>query len=74
MQVPLSSFIGVNLKYAKDYSKIAEIDIKYSNHLNEISKKEKIDQRVIDAVLAGFINYVGIRNGKDYSINTNHLK
>lgn len=74
MQIPLSSFVGVNLKYAKDFAKIAEMEIKYSNHLNEISKNDHIDQRVIEAVLAWFVNYIGIRNGANYEINTRQLK
>jgi hypothetical protein len=42
--------------------------------MNEIKKDEEIDQRVIDAVLVDFINFIGVKHGIDYALYTSDLR
>ena len=42
--------------------------------MNEIKKDEEIDQKVIDAVLVDFINFIGFKHGIDYALYTSDLR
>jgi hypothetical protein len=59
---------------AKEYSAEARSSLVRNNHMNEIKKDEEIDQRVIDAVLVDFINYIGVTQGVDYGLYTSDLR
>jgi hypothetical protein len=41
--------------------------------MNQIEGGEKVQQRIIDAVLVDFINYIGMKHGIDYGIYTKDL-
>jgi len=61
-------------KYADKYSEEAKTSLVRNNHMNEIKKDEEIDQRVIDAVLVDFINFIGVKHGIDYALYTSDLR
>jgi len=61
-------------KYADTYSEEAKQSLVRNNHMNEIKKDEEIDQRVIDAVLVDFLNFIGFKHGIDYSLYTSDLR
>ena len=58
---------------ACDYSKDAKASLLRNNHMNEIEKDTPLDQKVIDAVLVDFINFIGMQQGVDYAIYTRDL-
>lgn len=57
-------------EYAKEHRKDVQSSITRNNHMNDIQPTEIIQQRVIDAILVDFINYVGIKQGIDYGLYT----
>jgi len=59
--------------FAKDYAKKGVESIKRNNHMNGIPKTETVSQKMVDAVLVDFINYIGVRNCVDYGLNTMDL-
>ena len=42
--------------------------------MNQIEDGEQVQQRIIDAVLVDFINYIGVKHGIDYAMYTKDLK
>ena len=60
-------------KYADEYSIEAKTSLIRNNHMNEI-KNEEIDQKIIDAVLVDFINFIGLKHGVDYALYTTDLR
>jgi len=60
--------------YAKIYRKNAEKSIKLNLHMNNINKEDIIEQKVIDAVLTDYINFVGLKHGCDYGLYTIDLQ
>lgn len=56
--------------FAKDYAKEGVESIKRNNHMNDVPKTETVSQKVVDAVLVDFINYIGVRNCVDYGLYT----
>ena len=61
-------------KCADDYSKDAKKSIARNDHMNDIKIDETIEQKVIDAVLVDYINYIAARNGIDYGLYTSDLR
>lgn len=61
-------------KYASEYSEGAKASLVRNNHMNGIKKDEEVDQRVIDAVLVDFINFIGVKQGIDYALYTSDLR
>lgn len=59
--------------YAKKYRSEAQQSLERNRHMNQIEEGEQVQQRIIDAVLVDFINYVGIKHGIDYGIYTKDL-
>ena len=55
-------------RFAEDYRKDAIDSIKRNNHINEVTKQ--LNQKDIDAVLVGFINYIAMNHGVDYALRT----
>lgn len=55
---------------AKDYAKEGVESIKRNNHMNDVPKTETVSQKVVDAVLVDFINYIGIKYCVDYGLYT----
>lgn len=60
--------------YADKYSEDAKNSLVRNNHMNEINNNEEIEQRIIDAVLVDFINYIGVMHGIDYALYTIDLR
>jgi len=44
-----------------------------NNYMNEVELGELVDQRIIDAVLVDFINYLGSIQGVDFGLYTEDL-
>jgi hypothetical protein len=61
-------------EFAKDYRKESQNSLERNRHMNEIEEGEQVQQRIIDAVLTDFINYVGVRHCCDYGLYTSYLK
>ena len=67
---------------AKQYSHKALLSIERNKHMNNLSQKDlqrlkrnqKLIQRLIDALLVDFINFVGTGQCIDYALYTKHLK
>jgi len=59
--------------YAKKYKSEAQESLERNRHMNQIEKGEQIQQRIIDAVLVDFINYIGVKHGIDYAMYTKDL-
>ena len=59
--------------YAKKYRKEAQQSLERNRHMNQIEEGEQVQQRIIDAVLVDFINYVSMKHGIDYGIYTKDL-
>jgi|TARA_R110002153_G_scaffold197760_1_gene351296 hypothetical protein len=59
--------------YAKKYRSEAQQSLERNRHMNQIEEGEQVQQRIIDAVLVDFINYVGMKHGIDYGIYTKDL-
>lgn len=70
----LKSIDLFNLKnYADKYHSKAQTSLIRNNHMNEIKPNEQIEQRIIDAVLVDFINYICSINGIDFALYTSDL-
>ncbi len=59
--------------YAKKYRSEAQKSLERNNHMNQIEDSEQVQQRIIDAVLVDFINYIGVKHGIDYAMYTKDL-
>lgn len=59
--------------FAKDYAKEGAESINRNNHMNDVPKTETVSQKVVDAVLVDFINYIGVRYLVDYGLYTSDL-
>lgn len=59
--------------YAGTYRRISKKSIIRNKHMNNIKKRTKIKQKVIDAILVDFINFIGIENNMDFGLYTKHL-
>lgn len=57
-------------KKAQYYRQDAKASLLRNNHMNEIRANQNIDQKVIDAVLVDFINYIGMKEGIDFGLYT----
>ena len=70
----VKEFLEKTANHAKKYRNEAQESLVRNNHMNEIEAGEQVQQRIIDAVLTDFINYVGMEHGIDYGIYTKDLK
>ena len=60
---------------AREYKAECSDSILRNNHMNSLTLCSKMpSQRVIDAILVDFINYVGASQGLDYRLYTKHLR
>lgn len=67
---------------AKRYRRQALASIERNRHMNDLSRKDivrlkrdrQLTQRVIDALLVGFINAVGVGQCIDYGLYTKDVK
>lgn len=41
--------------------------------MNDVPKTETVSQKVVDAVLVDFINYIGVKHCVDYGLYTSDL-
>ncbi len=67
---------------AADYYRDAAKSIKRNKHMNELDKKDwdkikkempVLAQKIIEATIVDFVNFVGIWQGIDYGLKTKHL-
>lgn len=56
--------------YAREYRQSANDSLRRNDHMNDgvMRERKNLDQEVIDALLADFVNYVGSRQGLDYGL------
>jgi hypothetical protein len=59
--------------FAKDYHLDGTKSVIHNAHMNRLSYEETVEQKVLDAVLVDFINYIGSRYGVDYGLYTKNL-
>lgn len=70
------------VKEAKLYRKKSFKSIRRSNHMNNLSQKDfsrlkknrLLNQKIIDALLVDFINFIGAGQCLDYGLYTKDLK
>jgi len=79
-------FLNILSKRAREYSPDAIASLTRNHHMNDLTGGKiyqdkdniklvvDIDQRVVDAVLVDFINYVGMSMCVDYGLYTKRLK
>ena len=78
----VGELISLLEKEAKKYRKHARISIARNFHMNELTQndiaeltgKKNFADRVIDAALVDFINYVAVGQGCDLGLYVKHLK
>lgn len=61
-------------KMAREYRKDASASVHRNNHMNDLDGSEIIDQKVVDALLVDFVNYIGVYQGVDYGLYTYDLR
>jgi len=61
------------IEHAKEYRRKAQKTLERNNHMNEIEKGEKVQQRIIDAVLTDFINQIAFNSCIDLGLYTSDL-
>lgn len=61
-------------KHLQDYRPEAIASIRRNSHMNEITADTQIEQKVVDAILVDFINFVGMQYCVDYAMYTCDLK
>jgi hypothetical protein len=69
-------FLNICTNYAKDYREEANNIISHNNPvINGIKEDEIIEQRIIDAILCDFINYIGMHQAHpvDFALYTKDL-
>jgi len=59
---------------ARQYRKEAQKSLERNKHMNEIEQGEQVQQRIIDAVLTDFINYLGMKQCLDFGLYTEEIK
>lgn len=62
------------IKRAKEYSKDAQSSLVRNNHMNEIDDGEIVQQRIIDAVVVDYINFIGNKMCMDIALYVEDLK
>ncbi len=70
----VQEFLNILKSNAKEYSIIAKTSIGINRHMNELREGELINQEHIDAVLAGYINFIGMKRGVDLALYAKDLK
>jgi hypothetical protein len=60
--------------FAKEYHSKSVESVKRKNHMNDLTEKDEVSQKVVDAVLADFVNYIGSTRGVDYGLYASDLK
>lgn len=61
-------------RQAQEYRADAQKSLERNRHMNEIEQGEQVQQRIIDAVLTDFINYLGMKQGVDFGLYTEDLR
>lgn len=61
-------------RQAQEYRADAQKSLERNRHMNEIEQGEQVQQRIIDAVLTDFINYLGMKQGADFGLYTEDLR
>jgi len=67
-------FLEALTTFAKTYRKGAKKSIFRNKHMNNLNGKELVTQKIIDALLVDFINYVGVQQCVDYGLYTSDLQ
>jgi hypothetical protein len=61
-------------KMAQEYRVESQKSLERNRHMNEIEQGEQVQQRIIDAVLTDFINYIGMKSCIDFGLYTEDLR
>lgn len=61
-------------QHVKNYRKDAKKSLFRNNHMNDLTKGDKIPQKVIDALLVDFVNYVGMQHCVDWGLYTKDIQ
>ena len=74
----IGEFLDGLSSYAGDYHKEVAASVKKNWHMNDLTKEDlKIDetvlQRIANAVIVDFINFIGARNCVDYALYAKEL-
>lgn len=59
--------------FAKEYSPKGVESIKRNRHMNKVTNENEISQKIVDATLVDFINYIACQYGVDYGLYTSGL-
>jgi len=62
------------VNYTKKYRLGCEESVLRNKHMNGLDGNEKIEQKVVDAILVDFINFIGANHSVDYVLYTNDLE
>jgi hypothetical protein len=61
-------------KSAKEYAPTAKGSIVKNRHMNELGETVTVTQEEVDALIAGFINFVGASYAVDYGLKASDLR
>lgn len=65
--------IDLLTKRGREYRNDAQESLVRNNHMNDIEEGELIQQRIIDAVVVDFINFIGSKMCMDVGLYTEDL-
>ena len=60
--------------FAKEYRLKSVESMNRNKHRNDLTEKDEVSQKVVDAVLVDFVNYIGVTRGVDYGLYASDLK
>lgn len=66
-------FIQTMRLFAEEYVPDANESLQRNKHMNEIFDGEKIQERIIKAVIVDYINYSAAQFGMDYAMQTKDI-
>jgi hypothetical protein len=69
-----TEMLKITTKLAKEYANQGDESVIRNRHMNQLGPDESIDQRVIEALVVDFINFIGIKHGIDYCLYTSDLR
>lgn len=66
-------YVEILINSAREYKKGAQESLIRNNHMNDIKDGELIEQRIIDAVIVDYINFVAATMCMDLGLYTKDL-
>lgn len=67
-------FLNLTAKYAHQFNKEANENVSRNCHMNDLTHDEVIESRHIEAILVGFVNFIGGKFCVDYGFTTHDLR